>query len=38
VEAFRTAEEMKATPAAGPLGAFLQQGGWERRFGLARVG
>jgi ATP-dependent DNA helicase RecG len=38
VEAFRTAEEMKTAPAAGALGAFLQQGGWERRFGLARVG
>jgi ATP-dependent DNA helicase RecG len=23
---------------AGALGAFLQGGGWERRFGLARVG
>jgi hypothetical protein len=29
---------MKTTPPAGPLGAFLQEGGWERRFGLARVG
>jgi len=38
VEAFRCAEEMKTTGASGPLGAFLQQGGWERRFGLARVG
>ena len=38
VEAFRCAEEMKTTPAPGALGAFLQQGGWERRFGLARVG
>jgi ATP-dependent DNA helicase RecG len=38
VEAFRTAEEMKTTGAAGPLDAFLKQGGWERRFGLARVG
>jgi len=38
VEAFRVAEEMKAAPADGALGAFLQEGGWERRFGLARVG
>jgi len=38
VEAFRTAEEMKTTGAPGALGAFLQEGGWERRFGLARVG
>jgi ATP-dependent DNA helicase RecG len=38
VEAFRCAEDMKTTGAPGPLGAFLQQGGWERRFGLARVG
>jgi len=38
VEAFRCAEEMKTTGATGALGAFLQQGGWERRFGLARVG
>jgi ATP-dependent DNA helicase RecG len=38
VEAFRAAEDMKTAPAAGALGAFLQQGGWERRFGLARVG
>jgi ATP-dependent DNA helicase RecG len=37
-EAFRCAEEMKTTEATGPLGAFLQAGGWERRFGLARVG
>jgi ATP-dependent DNA helicase RecG len=38
VEAFRCAEEMKTAPAPGELGAFLEQGGWERRFGLARVG
>jgi len=34
-EAFRLAEE-GALPA--PLAAFLEDGGWERRFGLARVG
>jgi ATP-dependent DNA helicase RecG len=38
VEAFRVAEEMKTAPAPGELRAFLEQGGWERRFGLARVG
>jgi ATP-dependent DNA helicase RecG len=38
VEAFRCAEQMKTTEATGALGAFLQAGGWERRFGLARVG
>ena len=35
VEAFRCLEE--ASPE-GPLRAFLEQGGWERRFGLAQVG
>ena len=35
VEAFRCVEEA-ATPAG--LQAFLEKGGWERRFGLARVG
>jgi ATP-dependent DNA helicase RecG len=34
-EAFRYLEE---APPPGPLRAFLEQGGWERRFGLARVG
>ena len=24
--------------APGPLKAFLEEGGWERRFGLSRVG
>ena len=38
VEAFRCAEAMKTTEATGALGAFLQAGGWERRFGLVRVG
>jgi ATP-dependent DNA helicase RecG len=37
-EAFRHLEEMAAAPSPGPLQAFLEQGGWERRFGLARVG
>ncbi len=35
VEAFRCLEE---APPQGPLRAFLEQGGWERRFGLAQVG
>ncbi|HEY2941709.1 MAG TPA: ATP-dependent DNA helicase RecG [Vicinamibacteria bacterium] len=36
-EAFRYVEEMESGGAA-PLKAFLEQGGWERRFGLAEVG
>jgi ATP-dependent DNA helicase RecG len=36
-EAFEVAEELRRRPA-GELLAFLDQGGWERRFGLARVG
>jgi len=36
-EAFRAVDEMGARPS-GPLQAFLAEGGWERRFGLARVG
>jgi ATP-dependent DNA helicase RecG len=36
-EAFRlVAEHGQALPA--PLPSFLEEGGWERRFGLARVG
>jgi ATP-dependent DNA helicase RecG len=35
-EAFRVADEPDPWP--GPLRAFLEEGGWERRFGLARVG
>jgi ATP-dependent DNA helicase RecG len=35
-EAFAVAEERDSW--AGPLRAFLEEGGWERRFGLARVG
>ncbi len=36
-EAFRlVAEHGEALPA--PLPSFLEEGGWERRFGLARVG
>jgi ATP-dependent DNA helicase RecG len=39
VEAFRCIEEMAAPGyTGGPLTAFLEQGGWEKRFGLARVG
>ena len=34
-EAFRLVERGALPP---PLAAFLEQGGWERRFGLARVG
>jgi ATP-dependent DNA helicase RecG len=37
VEAFRWVEEME-NGAATPLKAFLAEGGWERRFGLAEVG
>ena len=36
-EAFRCVEEAPG-PLEGPLGDFLERGGWERRFGLARVG
>lgn len=38
VEAFRYLDESSASPALDPLHAFLEEGGWERRFGLARVG
>ena len=34
-EAFRLVEAGTLPP---PLAAFVEQGGWERRFGLARVG
>jgi ATP-dependent DNA helicase RecG len=37
-EAFRSAGEMQAGQAYPPLQDFFEQGGWERRFGLARVG
>jgi ATP-dependent DNA helicase RecG len=37
-EAFRYVEETTSRGAADPLRAFLEQGGWERRFGLASVG
>jgi ATP-dependent DNA helicase RecG len=36
-EAFRCVDESGA-PLPGALGEFLEDGGWERRFGLARVG
>jgi ATP-dependent DNA helicase RecG len=36
-EAFRFADEAAGRPLPEPLGSFLE-GGWERRFGLARVG
>jgi ATP-dependent DNA helicase RecG len=35
-EAFAYAEDMGG--ASGGLRAFIEEGGWERRFGLARVG
>jgi ATP-dependent DNA helicase RecG len=38
VEAVRYAEEMAPPSAPLALRAFIEQGGWERRFGLARVG
>jgi len=37
-EAFRYVEEAGGGPRAGPLEEFLERGGWQRRFGLARVG
>jgi ATP-dependent DNA helicase RecG len=37
-EALRYAEEMSLPSAPIALRAFLEKGGWERRFGLARVG
>jgi ATP-dependent DNA helicase RecG len=37
-EAFRQADAIATRPAADPLRAFLEDGSWERRFGLARVG
>jgi len=37
-EALRYAEEMSLPSAPFALRAFLEKGGWERRFGLARVG
>jgi ATP-dependent DNA helicase RecG len=37
-EAFRYLDEASASPGPDPLHAFLEEGGWERRFGLARVG
>ena len=36
-EAFRCVDESGAA-LPGALGEFLEDGGWERRFGLARVG
>jgi ATP-dependent DNA helicase RecG len=37
-EAFRWVEEASAREPGGSLQAFLEKGGWERRFGLAKVG
>ena len=37
-EAFRYVEQSRGTEAAGPLADLLERGGWQRRFGLARVG
>jgi ATP-dependent DNA helicase RecG len=37
-EAFRYVEQSRATGAGGPLAELLERGGWQRRFGLARVG
>jgi hypothetical protein len=37
-EALRYCEEMDLPSAPPALRAFLEKGGWERRFGLARVG
>jgi ATP-dependent DNA helicase RecG len=37
-EAFHHLDEMANAAEPGQLRAFLEEGGWERRFGLARVG
>jgi ATP-dependent DNA helicase RecG len=37
-EAFRSADGIVSRDASDGLRAFLEGGGWERRFGLARVG
>jgi ATP-dependent DNA helicase RecG len=37
-EAFRYVEQSRAAGAGGPLAELLERGGWQRRFGLARVG
>jgi ATP-dependent DNA helicase RecG len=37
-EALRYSEEMATDPPPPALAAFLAHEGWERRFGLARVG
>ena len=37
-EAFRYVDTGREGRVAGPLEEFLDQGGWHRRFGLARVG
>jgi ATP-dependent DNA helicase RecG len=37
-EAFRLIEEYALAPLPGALGVFLDGGGWQKRFGLARVG
>jgi hypothetical protein len=37
-EAFRCADDVARGEADPALQAFLAAGGWERRFGLARVG
>jgi len=37
-EAFRCVERMASRGPDDPLRSFLDDGGWERRFGLARVG
>jgi ATP-dependent DNA helicase RecG len=37
-EAFRHVEQARGSGAIGPLEELLGRGGWQRRFGLARVG
>jgi ATP-dependent DNA helicase RecG len=37
-EAFRYVEKGRGARPAGPLEELLEGGGWQRRFGLARVG
>jgi len=38
VEAFRAAQTLEAGEAHPELARFIEGGGWERRFGLSRVG
>jgi ATP-dependent DNA helicase RecG len=37
-EAFRFVAQSRGTEASGALADLIERGGWQRRFGLARVG